>query len=112
MSTVASPDPIVTTPRPAASPRADALATRLEEGAAALVRFAREATTADWQARLPTDRRPAGVIVHHVASMYPLEIQLAQALGAGEAITGVTWDAVAAMNAEHARTYEGVGRSA
>jgi hypothetical protein len=43
-----------------------------------------------------------GVIVHHVATMYPLEIELAQAVAEGKAITGVTWDAVRDINAAHA----------
>jgi hypothetical protein len=34
--------------------------------------------------------------------MYPLEIQLAQSLAAGQAIGGVTWDAVHELNARHA----------
>ena len=32
--------------------------------------------------------------MHHVASMYPLEIQLAQTIAAGTAVTGVTWDGI------------------
>lgn len=43
-----------------------------------------------------------GVIVHHVASMYPLEIQLALLLAEGKPITGVTWDDVHVVNATHA----------
>ena len=33
--------------------------------------------------RGPKDGRKIGVIVHHVATMYPLEIQLAQTLAGG-----------------------------
>jgi hypothetical protein len=40
--------------------------------------------------------------------MYPLEIDLAQKLARGEAIVGVTWDDVAAVNAAHAKEYDGV----
>ena len=39
---------------------------------------------AEWQTRLPKDGRKIGVVVHHVATMYPLEIKLAQALAAGQ----------------------------
>ena len=38
-----------------------------------------------------TDKRKIGVIVHHVASIYPLEIQLAQVAATGKPITDVTW---------------------
>jgi len=49
-----------------------------------------------------TDRRPVGVIVHHVASVYPVEIEVARAIAGGNAVTEVTWEAVADMNAKHA----------
>jgi hypothetical protein len=92
------------------SKRADALATRLEQGAAALAAFAGNLTEMDWHARIPKDGRKIGVVVHHVASMYPLEMQLAQTLAAGKPIEGVTWDAVHQINAEHARKHETVSK--
>jgi hypothetical protein len=88
--------------------RTDALADRLVQGARALASFARELTDAEWQTRLPGDGRKVGVIVHHVATMYPLEIQLAQGLAAGQPIAGVTWDAVREMNAAHAAEHGAV----
>jgi hypothetical protein len=81
--------------------RTEALATRLEQGARALAEFAANLTEAEWQARVPGDGRKVGVIVHHVASMYPIEIELAQRLAAGEAMAGVTWDDVHLINAAH-----------
>jgi hypothetical protein len=84
------------------SPRANALAERLEEGARRLIAFATELTDSEWRARTPKDGRPIGVIVHHVASVYPLEIQLAQTVGQGTPVTGVTMDAINDMNANHA----------
>jgi hypothetical protein len=84
--------------------RATALAERLEEGARALAALAGTLTDAEW--RRPygtTDQRTIGVIVHHVASVYPIEIQLAQLLGAGKPIAGVTWEGIAEMNAGHAK---------
>lgn len=92
------------------SPRAAALADRLERGARALEAFARELTDAEWQARIPGDGRKVGVVVHHVASIYPLEIELAQSLGAGKQITGVAWKDVHALNARHAQDNDAVGR--
>src|SRR6187200_1851579 len=92
------------------SQRSNALATRLEEGAAALEKFARDLTDEQWQARLPKDGRKFGVLVHHVANMYPIEIQLAQALAAGQPVIGVTWDVVAELNARHAAEFAGVTR--
>lgn len=53
-----------------------------------------------------------GVIVHHVASVYPVEIQLAQVLAGGQAVTGVTWDVIHTMNAAHAKEHEAVGKEA
>lgn len=90
--------------------RAHALADRTEQGARALATFATALTESEWQARLPRDGRKVGVIVHHVASVYPLEIQLAQRLAGGNAVTGVTPSDVNEMNAAHAREHDGVTR--
>jgi hypothetical protein len=94
------------------SQRSDALADRLEQGARALATFASALTDQEWQTRLPGDGRKIGVIVHHVANMYPLEIQLAQQLAAGEPVAGVTWDAVHELNAGHAREQDAVTKDA
>jgi hypothetical protein len=92
------------------SVRANALADRLEQGAAALADLAATLTDAQWGTRVPHDGRTVGVTVHHVATMYPLEIQLAQQVGRGEAVAGVTWNDVHAINAKHATEYAGVTR--
>ncbi len=94
------------------SQRTEALAVRLEAGAAALAAFASTLSDAEWQTRVPKDGRKIGVVVHHVASVYPIEIQIAHLLGAGEPIAGVTWDAVAKMNADHAQANDGVTKEA
>lgn len=90
------------------SQRSEALAARLEAGAAALAAFANGLSAAEWQARVPKDGRKIGVVVHHVANVYPIEIQLAQKLGAGEAVAGVSWDDIAKMNAGHAKEFDGI----
>ena len=92
----------------APSRRANALAERLEQGARALETLATTLTAEEWQTRIPHDGRAVGVVVHHVGTMYPLEIQLAQALAAGNAVEGVTWDVVDAINAKHAKDHESV----
>jgi hypothetical protein len=92
------------------SQRSEALAVRLEQGAAALAAFASRLTEAEWQTRVPGDGRKVGVTVHHVGNMYPIEIQLAQKVAAGEAVTGVTWADVANLNAEHAREHSAVSK--
>src|SRR5262245_48432312 len=92
------------------SKRSDALAQRLEQGAAALAAFATTLSEAEWETRVPHDGRSVGVMVHHVASMYPLEMQLAQLLAMGKPIAGVTIEVVADINAKHAREFDGVTR--
>jgi hypothetical protein len=88
------------------SRRAEALAARVEEGAAVLEKFARELSEFEWRMPVsPTDGRSVGVVVHHVASVYPIEVQLAQAIASGKTITDVTWEVVAGMNAGHARDH-------
>lgn len=111
MSTVPSKPSAVATATPA-SRRASALAERLEQGAAMLAALARPLTDTQWQIRIAHDGRPIGVVVHHVATMYPLEIQLAQALAAGQAISGVTWDDVHDLNGKHANENSTVTKAA
>jgi hypothetical protein len=92
--------------------RSEALAARLEAGAKALAAFAATLTETEWQTRVPKDGRKIGVVVHHVASMYPIEIQLAQVLAAGQPVTGVTWDAIDTINRDHAQENDAVAKEA
>jgi hypothetical protein len=92
--------------------RANALAERLEQGARALAEAASALTDAQWQTSIPGDGRKVGVIVHHVATMYPPEVELAQALAAGKPIAGVSWGAVHDINAKHAKENVGVTKEA
>jgi len=81
--------------------RAEVLAGRVEAGAELLAQFAEGLTDAEWNARV-RDGRTVGVIVHHVASMYPVEVEVARAIAAGNAVEAVTWEDVAGINAKHA----------
>jgi hypothetical protein len=92
--------------------RSEALASRLEAGAKALATFAATLTETEWQTRVPKDGRRIGVVVHHVANMYPIEIQLAQLLAAGQRVAGVTWDAVDTINRDHAKEYDAITKEA
>ena len=92
--------------------RANALADRLEEGARALASFASSLTDAEWNSTVPKDGRKIGVIVHHVASVYPIEVELAQTLAGGKPMTGVTMDGIHQMNAGHAKDHDAVTREA
>jgi hypothetical protein len=92
------------------SNRANALAERLEQGARELAALALTLTDAEWQSRIPGDGRKIGVVVHHVAYMYPIEIDVAQTVAGGRPIAGLSWDDVHKINAEHARENDGVTR--
>jgi hypothetical protein len=94
------------------SNRSEALAARLDAGAKALAAFAARLSEAEWRMRVPHDGRKIGVVVHHVASVYPIEVQLAQLLASGKPIDNVTWDAVHAMNRDHARENDCVTKEA
>lgn len=83
--------------------RSQVLAERLEEGARALAAEVASISDAEWQLPLPKDGRKIGVVVHHVANMYPLEMDLTLKIAAGNEIVGVTWDDVHAINAQHAK---------
>jgi hypothetical protein len=94
------------------SRRPKSLADRIEEGAAGLAAFAEGVSDAEW--RIPvssTDRRSVGVIVHHVASMYPVEIDVARKIASGKAVMDVTWEDVAELNAKHAHDHADVTKA-
>ena len=95
------------------SRRAESLAARIEEGAAGLAAFAEGLSDAEWQTPVSaTDQRFVGVIVHHVASMYPIEIDVARAIASGKSVSDVTWPVVAQLNAKHAQDNARVSKSA
>jgi len=88
-----------------ASRRAATLADRIEAGATALASFAEGLSEAEWRAagsKRGSDRRSVGVIVHHVASMYPIEVDVARAVASGKPVAEITWEVVAGINAKHA----------
>ena len=87
------------------STRTQALAERVEKGASELLAFVETLSDTEWQTACPGDGRPVGVVVHHVASAYLVEVDLVRQLAAGHAITGVTMDAINQMNAQHAEQH-------
>jgi hypothetical protein len=98
---------------PSASRRAALLADRIEQGAAFLAAFAEGLSDAEWRAPVSdSDRRSIGVIVHHVATVYPIEIDLARAIASGNAVTDVTWEVVDRLNAKHAAEQSSVTKEA
>ena len=97
------------------SRRAESLARRIEEGAAGLAAFAETLSETEWsKAVLESggNSRPVGVVVHHVATVYPIEIQLAQAIASGNAVTEVTWEVVAQLNGKHAQENASISKAA
>ncbi|UWZ84429.1 DinB family protein [Occallatibacter riparius] len=96
-----------------ASRRAESLAARIEEGAAGLQAFAEQLSDAEWLTPVsPTDKRSIGIIVHHVASMYPIEVGVARAVADGQSVAHVTWELVAQINAKHAAENAHVSKAA
>ena len=92
------------------STRTEALAQRIEQGAQMLAAFAEGLSDAQWRTVVPPDGRQVGVIIHHVANMYPIEIDLASQLAAGNRIKGVTWAVVADINSQHAKEHANVSK--
>jgi hypothetical protein len=90
--------------------RAVVLADRIEQGAKTLATFAEGLSDAEWKTIVPKDGRTVGVLIHHVASVYPIEIDLARSIAARKAVAGVTWDVVAQMNAQHSHDQAVVGK--
>lgn len=92
------------------SKRADALAERIQQGAQALAALAEDLSDSEWLTFVPDEGRSVGVLVHHVASMYPAEVDLARSLASGKPIEGVTPEIVDQMNAEHAEAHATVSQ--
>lgn len=90
--------------------RAEALADRVLEGAGALAAYVEDVDEEQWATPIPGDGRAVGVVVHHVASVYPIEVELARRLAAGNPIEGVTWPAIHDMNARHAEEHSDVSK--
>jgi uncharacterized damage-inducible protein DinB len=88
--------------------RSNALADRLEQGARALADFAQGLSDPAWRTPITPNGRPVGVVVHHVADIYPLEIELAQKLAGGAAIEGLAWSNVHELNGNHANQFASV----
>ena len=94
------------------SRRAELLADRIVEGAEGLAAFAEGISAPEWSTQVSaSDHRSVGLIVHHVASMYPIEIEAARAIASGKAVTDVTWEVVAQINAKHAAENAGVTKT-
>jgi hypothetical protein len=95
------------------SRRSEILAARIEEGAAQLAKFAETVSESEWRVPISgSDHRSIGIVVHHVASMYPIEIGAARAIASGNAITDITWEAVAQINAKHAQEHVNLTKAA
>jgi len=94
------------------SHRSESLAKRIEEGADTLATFVEDLSVSEWDLPVSaTDRRSIGVIVHHVASMYPIEIDAARTIASGKALTDVTWEVVAQLNGKHAEEHSKITRA-
>lgn len=92
------------------SKRANVLAAQIEQGAEALAAFSESLSKAEWQTIVPNEGRPVGVVVHHVAVLCPMLVDMAGELAEGKPITGMTWDHVHQMNRQHAQEHAAVGQ--
>jgi ubiquinone/menaquinone biosynthesis C-methylase UbiE len=94
--------------------RSESLADRIEEAANDLAAFAEGLSEAEWSAPMSDggSGRSVALIVHHVASVYPIEIDLARTIAGGADIADVTWEAFAELNANHAHGQARVTKAA
>lgn len=95
--------------------RAEFLADRIEQGAAGLAAFMEGFSDAEWRTPCSAnggDRRPIGVIVHHVASIYPTESPSPGSSPEAKPVTDLTWDIIADLNANHAQDQADVKKAA
>lgn len=86
------------------SPRTEALAQRVEQGAQELAAFAEGLSDEQWRT-VCDDGRAVGVLVHHVASQLVGEIDVMRQMASGKPFAGVTWTMVDEGNAAHSREH-------
>jgi hypothetical protein len=91
--------------------RANVLADKIELGAESLANFVEGLSDSEWEMVIPGEERKVGVLVHHVASSYQAEIDLASTLASGNPITGVTSEVIDGINADHVREYSRVKKA-
>jgi hypothetical protein len=87
--------------------RAQALADRLEQANQALLAMLSACSEDDWGKQVGSDKRPVGVIAHHVAAAQAFVLGLAQEVAAGRPLPALTWDMVHQGNAQHAEQQAG-----
>jgi hypothetical protein len=87
------------------SKRAEELANRLEQGIAQLSNYVESLDPQQWAAPLAQDGRSIGVVVHHVAWIFQIEMQIAEGILSGQPVEGLTWGVVAGVNANHAAEF-------
>lgn len=84
------------------TPRSEALAQRVEQGALDLIAAVESLSAEQWKTPCGDEQRTVGVLVHHVGVMYPLEADVVRTLAADGGMPGLGWDAVNGINADHA----------
>jgi len=82
--------------------RSEPLAQRVLEGHQGLISFIESCTEEDWKTWIPNEERPVGVLMHHVASMLPVELEFIKMLASGKGITDINDLDVHQMNTQHA----------
>ena len=87
------------------SKRAEAIADRIDQGTEAMAGFVEGLSEAEWHTVVPNEERTVAALVRHTADSFPFFIQWASALAEGQPITGVTWDDIAGMNAQHGQAH-------
>jgi hypothetical protein len=92
------------------SKRSDVLADRIIQGAEKLAALIENLSDEEYESMVTNEKRPVGVLVHHVATSYPVEIDLAMQLAEEKPIEGVTSDVIDGINDEHAREFAKVDK--
>jgi uncharacterized damage-inducible protein DinB len=85
--------------------RSTELAQRLSALNQEMLDFVEQCPESVWHAPCPDDGRPIGVVAHHIASSYPLLVQVMELVANGGAIPPITQEQLDHANAEHARQH-------
>jgi uncharacterized damage-inducible protein DinB len=82
--------------------RSAELAQRLSTLNQEILDFVERCPDSVWRAPCPDDGRSVGVVAHHIASSYPLLVQVVELVANGAPIPPITQEQLDHANAEHA----------
>ena len=88
------------------------LLAQIDEATAATTAVIENCSEVDWGTAVAEEERPVGVVLHHIANVYPIVADMACQLARGEELPLITYEDVHALNHQHAEAQANVDKAA